>query len=138
MAQIFDFAIDGNQIWFTEWVENNIGVVDTSIELPLTVELDSNVVLMKPGESKNISFVVSPQSEKDLSKVSLVVANTHNFLNAKTNSPEPFQLDFEGSIPINVEISANEDAIPGTYKILLGAQTEDVSISKFVTLTIES
>ena len=138
LAQIFDFAIDGNQIWFTEWVENNIGVVDTSIELPLTVELDSNVVLMKPGESKNISFVVSPQSEKDLSKVSLVVANTHNFLNAKTNSPEPFQLDFDGSIPINVEISANEDAIPGTYKILLGAQTEDVSISKFVTLTIES
>ena len=31
IAQIFDFTIDGEKIWFTEWVENNIGVVDTSV-----------------------------------------------------------------------------------------------------------
>ena len=31
LAQIFDFTVDGDKIWFTEWVENNIGVVDTSM-----------------------------------------------------------------------------------------------------------
>ena len=29
LAQIFDFTVSGDKIWFTEWVENNIGVVDT-------------------------------------------------------------------------------------------------------------
>jgi hypothetical protein len=37
---------------------------------------------------------------------------------------------------VDVTISASDDASPGTYKILLGAQIEDVSISKFVTVTI--
>jgi uncharacterized membrane protein len=35
-------------------------------------------------------------------------------------------------------ISASEDALPGTYKVLLGAQTDEVSVSKFVTVVIES
>ena len=47
LAQIFDFTIDGEKIWFTEWVENNIGVVDTSIALPFDMELESKVVNIK-------------------------------------------------------------------------------------------
>jgi hypothetical protein len=35
-------------------------------------------------------------------------------------------------------ISASEDAVPGTYKALLGAQNDEVSVSKFVTIVIES
>ncbi len=34
LSQVFDFTVDGSKIWFTEWVENNIGVVDTSATLP--------------------------------------------------------------------------------------------------------
>ncbi len=137
LAQAFDFAIYEDKIWFTEWVENNIGVVDTSVELPLSVELDTDTISIKSGQSENLNFVIYPQSDEDLLGVSLVISNTHNFLNVSTNSPRTFQLDFDGPRPIDVTISANEEAVSGTYKVLLGAQTEDVSISKFVTLTIE-
>ena len=34
-------------------------------------------------------------------------------------------------------ISASDDALPGTYKILLGTQSGDVTISKFLTVIIE-
>jgi len=51
--------------------------------------------------------------------------------------PETFQLDFDTPLQILATITASEDAIPGTYKVLLGAQSPDIAISKFVTVTIE-
>jgi len=34
----------GTKIWFTEWVENNIGVVDTLIPLPLEIQLEADSI----------------------------------------------------------------------------------------------
>jgi len=137
LAQIFDFAVSGDKIWFTEWVENNIGVVDTSVALPLSVELESDEILMKAGESRNLNYVINPQSEHAISGVSLVMSGTHDFLSLATSHPKSFQLDSDDPSSIDVTISASEKAVPGTYKVLLGAQTENVSISKFITLVIE-
>ena len=140
LAQIFDFTVDGQKIWFTEWVENNIGVVDTSIGLPLDIELDSNLMSIEAGQSKSFTFVISPRTLEDLSGVSPVFAETHEFLDifADSDVPSTFQLDFDAPRPISTTIFASEDAIPGKYKILVGAQTDEVSVSKFITVIIES
>jgi len=53
------------------------------------------------------------------------------------NSPESFQLGSDTPRPIHTTISTTDDAIPGTYKVLLGVQSSDVAISKYVTVTIE-
>ena len=139
LAQIFDFTVDGKKIWFTEWVENNIGVVDTSVALPLEIQLESNTLTMSPGDSKNLEFIVSPNSQKVLMDISLILSSTRDFLNVDltNNSPKSFQLDFDAPRPITTTIHASDDAEPGTYKILLGAHASDVSISKFITVTIE-
>jgi len=140
LAQIFDFTVDGDKIWFTEWVENNIGVVDTSIELPLDIELESNIISLKAGQSRGLTFVVSPQTSQDLFDVSLILSGTNEFLTVApdSNVPHTFQLDFDAPRPIAATISASENAPPGTYKVLLGAQTDEVSVSKFLTVVIES
>ena len=139
IAQIFDFAIDGEKIWFTEWVENNIGVVDTSVPLPFEIQLDSTEIALHSGDSKQFNFVVSPKPYYEVLDVSLILSPGHEFLNVRldVNSPESFQLVPGTSATINTTISASEDAIPGTYKILLGAQTPDIAVSKYVTVTIE-
>ena len=139
LAQIFDFTVDGTKIWFTEWVENNIGVVDTSTELPLDIQLKSNTLTLTPGDSKDFEFIVSPKSQKDLLGISLILSSTHDFLNIDLtdNSPESFQLDSDAPRPITVVIHSSDDAEPGVYKILVGAQASDVAISKFITVTIE-
>jgi len=139
LAQIFDFTIVGDKIWFTEWVENNIGVVDTSISLPFEIQFESDSVTLAPGDTKDFDFVVTPKSQKDVLGISLILSPTRNFLNVDltNNSPELFQLDSGGPRSIQTSIHASKDATPGTYKILLGAQSTDVSISKFVTVTIE-
>jgi len=139
LAQIFDFTVDGDKIWFTEWVENNIGVVDTSIGLPLDIELDSNIIYLNAGQSMDLNFVVSPKTSQDFSEVSLIFSDSNQFLNVAVDStvPQTFQLDFDAPRPILATISASDDAIPGTYKALIGAQTDEVSVSKFVTIIIE-
>ena len=134
LAQIFDFTILHDKIWFTEWVENNIGVVDTSVALPFGIELDSKDISLMPGESKNLSFIISPK--QDLSGVSLILSDPYTFLNATSSVSVPFQLDSDAPRPVEVTISASDEAPPGKYKVLLGSQIEDVSISKFVTVTI--
>jgi virginiamycin B lyase len=139
IAQIFDFTIYGEKIWFTEWVENNIGVVDTSVPLPIEIQLESDSLTLAPGDSQSLNFVVSPKSQKDMLNVSLILSTTHEFLKIDlvNDIPGTFQLDFDAPQPILATITASEDATPGTYKVLLGAQSPDIAISKFVTVTIE-
>jgi len=134
VAQVFDFTIHKDKIWFTEWVENNIGVVDTSVALPFGIELDSKNVSLAPGESKNVSFVISPQ--QSLSDVSLIFSDPADFLNVSSSLSGTFELNSGTPKTVDVTITASDEATPGTYKVLLGAQIEDVSISKFVTVTI--
>jgi virginiamycin B lyase len=139
VAQIFDFTVHGEKIWFTEWVENNIGVVDTSVPLPIEIQLDSDSIILTPGTSQHFNFIVTPKSQNDLLDISLILSSSNDFLNIELNpdTPESFQLDFDAPRPIHITISASEDAVPGTYKVLLGTQSPDIAISKYVTVTIE-
>ena len=62
LAQIFDFTIQGDKIWFTEWVENNIGVLDTSIPLPHKVILDTQQITMRKGTQTQVNLTITPVS----------------------------------------------------------------------------
>jgi len=138
VAQVFDFTVDGEKIWFTEWVENNIGVVDTSVPLPLEIQLDSDDLTLTSGDSKHFNFIVSPKPYNEVLGVSLIVSPANEFLNVDLmDSPKSFQLVPGTPMPIHTTISVSEDAVPGTYKVLLGAQSSDIAVSKYVTVTIE-
>ncbi len=154
MAQVFGFTVDGPKVWFTEWVENNIGVVDTSVPLPAEIQLESDSLTLEPGGLAHFDFTVSTKSQKDPMGVSLVLSPTHDFIDVELthDSPSVFQLgntdngddnytddiyDDNTTRTITTDISASEDAPPGTYKVLIGLQTTDVAIGKFVTVTIE-
>ena len=130
LAQVFDFTISGEKIWFTEWAENNIGVLDTTVTLPLTIELDSDTISLVPGESKNLSLIISASQNLD---ASLVISTTSNSLDVYSDSPKTFQLESES---IDVTVSVSGESIPEIYKVLLGVQTKDVSVRKFATIVI--
>ena len=141
IAQIFDFAISGEKIWFTEWVENKIGVVNTAVLLPLEIQLEQNTLNLVPGESQEFQYIISVGSQNDNLDLFLVASGTHDFLrvNVLDNSADLVAIvdDPGETIVIPTMISASDDALPGTYKILLGTQSGDVTISKFLTVIIE-
>ena len=139
VAQIFDFAISGEKIWFTEWVENKIGVVDTSVPLSFEIQLESETMKLSPGDSSTNHLIFSPKSVNDFVEISSIISTTHDFLNVDLihNSADKFELNSNDSAIMHIEISASEQAIPGTYKILLGGQTSDIAISKYLTVIVE-
>ena len=137
LAQVFGFTIDDEKIWFTEWVENNIGVLDTSIPLPFEINIDTEEIILKKGEQTqiNVNFIPNSNSQTIL----LVSTSTAAFddLSVKS-SVETIQLSSNEPISIPIQISASENALSGTYKVLIGGQTHDVTISKYLTLQVES
>jgi len=136
ISQVFDFVIQGDKIWFTEWSENNLGVVDTTILLPIEIYLDQDEISLYPGESRNLNFTLSSTSESTLPSVSLILSSSSNFLDVQANdSPLEFFLP-DSIVSINVTLYADDELIPGEYKVLLGAETEQVSVSKFVTVIV--
>jgi virginiamycin B lyase len=139
IAQIFDFTTFGEKIWFTEWVENKIGVVDTSVPLPLEIQFEYNTLNLLLGTSTDFHFIVSPQFKNNILELSSVVSTTHDFLTVDFihDSVETFELNSDDPVAIYVKISTSDDALPGTYKILLGVESSDVTIGKFLTVIIE-
>jgi virginiamycin B lyase len=139
VAQIFDFAVSGEKIWFTEWVENKIGVVDTSVSLPFEIQLESDNVKLSSNDSVANHIIFSPQFENDIIEVSSIISTTHDFLTVDLihNSSENFELNSNDSVAVHIELSTSDDALPGTYKILLGGQTSDIAISKYLTVIVE-
>ncbi len=139
MAQIFDFTIDGSKIWFTEWVENNIGVLDTSVQLPFKVELDNTQISLGKGETITLTLQVIPLTSHDIQTVLVITADTAEFSDIMIETDvTQFQLDFDGPRIIQTSITIDENALATSHKILIGAQTDEVTISKYITLTIES
>ena len=132
LAQVFDFTISGDKIWFTEWVENNIGVLDTSIPLPYAVNLDTQNITLKKGTDTQVNLKITPMSN---SEIKITTSSTSRFSDLKiTPSETLISLDSEINLPIT--ISASDTALVDTHKILIGAQTDEVVVSQFLTVKI--
>ena len=134
IAQVFDFAAYGKKIWFTEWVENNIGVVDTSIPLPFSIVIDKKEITLEKGQTTEITFEVTKVSSSSNNTVSINSSSTSTFSDIIITHENDFSLSDKTTI--SVEIMASEHALSGTHKVLLGAYTDDIAVSKFITVTV--
>jgi len=133
VAQVFDFAVDGKKIWFTEWVENNIGVVDTSIPLTFSVDTDKEEITLEKGQTAQIILKITNRSSNAID-ASVNSSSTSTFSDIIITHENNFSLSDKTTI--TVEITASEHALSGTHKVLLGAYTDDIAISQFITVTI--
>ena len=138
VAQVFDFAVAGNKIWFTEWVENNIGVVDTSIPLPFSIDINTKEVILERGQTSQVTLEVirTGNSTGEIINAS-VNGNLTTLFSDIILKPElhDFSLS-DGMTSVPVEITVSEHALAGTHKVLLGAYTDDIAVSQFITVTI--
>ncbi|MFQ5440162.1 MAG: lyase [Nitrosopumilaceae archaeon] len=133
VSQVFGFTIQNEKVWFTEWVENNIGVLDTSITIPVSLDIEQETIQIKQGDQKEIFVKVKPNTNN---KIDLVLSGKTNsdLIEIKTKSEPTFISDQVIKIPVTISIDNN--AHPGYYKILLGTQMQDVFISSYATIQI--
>ena len=135
VAQLLDFTVDHNKVWFTEWVENNIGVLDSSVALPINVTASDASIIVHHGQNVTVSLGINPQEQLS-APVSIITANT---VGPQTLSITPQQKAVIVDKPqtVKVTISADNFAMPGTYQVLIGARYQDVTVSKYINVTIE-
>jgi len=126
------------EIWFTEWVENNIGVIDGSLPLYFDLESDRQKLILKKGEQVQLNLSIIP-NVVTTPNISVTSSTTSQFsdLIITHDAPNVFQLNGDSPRTVEVTITASENAIPDIHKILLSAQTDDLVVSQFVTVIIE-
>jgi virginiamycin B lyase len=135
VAQVFDFTLTHDKVWFTEWVENNIGVLDPTVSPPIDVGASTTTISLHRGQNTTLSIALHP-SELLNGTVNTVTAQTAAAQDLKVIlSTQNIILDKPKTV--TVTLSADNFALPGTYKVSIGARYQDVTISKFVTVTIE-
>ena len=114
---------------------NTTSVITSGVDLP-SFYLGNQDIPLGTG-SMDLNFVVQSQSAMSLSNVSPIISKTSQLLSISSSFPKKITLDSNESKTVDITISTSENIVPGTYKILLGAQIPDVSISKFITLIIQ-
>jgi len=140
VAQIFGFDIADNAIWFTEWAENNIGVIDTTKPLPFKTNTDKETLVLKKGESGEITLTITYADISDSInteiKTSHTASTTTNFsdllISSSRNSSQG------NTEEIEITIQASETSLTGNYKVLLGIGNNEVTVSQYVDVIIES
>jgi len=137
ISQVFGFTVDDKKIWFTEWVENNIGVIDTSIQLPFDIDLNTENIILEKGETAEIILEFS--STNTAPHGHLVNISTTSLFDDLIINPESTEFSSSDSVSesIRIQVTASDSALPDTHKILLGAYNDEIAISKFITVTIE-
>ncbi len=130
IAQVFGFKAAGDKVWFTEWVENNIGVVDLTKPLPVELSVSQTTLKIPRGQSAQVEVNVSTTRSADIS------SKTSSVFGDVTVDLMPQSVVAGATKIIPVLITADESALPDTYKILISARTADVTVSQYITVIV--
>jgi len=133
ISQNMGFSFYRNQVWFSEWVENNIGVVNSSITIPVSLDIKQDEFQIKRGDSKEIFVTITPQTIQK-TNIKLTSNTSSDSINVKTKS-ESIPISNK-PIQIPVTISVGEDTFIGSYKILFSTQLPDISVSSYATIIV--
>ncbi|MGI0004000.1 MAG: lyase [Candidatus Nitrosotenuis sp.] len=132
ISQAFGFKSVGDKVWFTEWVENNIGVVDLAEQLPFDIGVSQKEITVSRGQTVPIELQIIPTSNKN---ILLTIKTTAEFndLAAEIQNTDPY---LDGPQTRTILITASESALSGSYNVLISARTDDVTLSQFVTVNV--
>jgi virginiamycin B lyase len=135
VAQVLDFTTSNDKVWFTEWVENNIGFLDPNAPLAMDVSVTPIDTTIHRGNNSTVSFTMTP-NEQIIDPVTIVTSNTANTNDIIVSSNHQVNMTDQPKT-VSINIFADNFALTGTYKVLIGTRYHDITISKYVTVTIK-
>lgn len=136
------------EVWFTEWTENKIGKILTDKDLPFSVNVSSPQISVKRGDSINIQLDIISNPNSSHNKTT---TNMLNLLSSGSFSPSGSLVNATGlfsqqtvqlggdsgdSRTISFVFTPQDDLEAGEYTLMLGAETEAVSVLKAVSIEV--
>jgi virginiamycin B lyase len=121
-------AGDG-KVWFAEWASNKIAYLDTAMQVPFTLNTEKTAVTLDGSSPQNITVSLDSSSDATTSPVSIseveigLTGMTESSLQGVTYEAQPPRMDLQDarSTQSEIQISAQENARPGNYTIMVRA-----------------
>ena len=115
-------------------------IIDTKKPLPFKTSTDKETLVLKKGESGEITLTITYSDISDSInteiKTSHTASTTTNFsdllISSSRNSSQG------NTEEIEITIQASETSLTGNYKVLLGIGNNEVTVSQYVDVIIES
>jgi virginiamycin B lyase len=125
---VFIAASDDGKVWFTEWASNKIAYLDTSMQVPFTLNIEKTAVTLDKSGTQSISVSLN-SSDATTSPVSLseveigLTGMTESGLRGVTYEAQPPRVNLQEvrSAKSVIQIRAQENARPGDYVAMVRA-----------------
>jgi virginiamycin B lyase len=130
ISNALQFSIGkNNQLWFSEWTENKLGMLNGSRPLPFVVDTSSTDLNIKRGETTEIPLSVSANEHVNLKMIaSSTFTNTGDIGNSSFSfSQESFPMNSGETKNVTFLLTPSEDLKNGEYTLMIGAENNEIS-----------
>lgn len=130
ISNTLQFSIGkNNQVWFSEWTENKLGMLNSSKPLSFVVDSSSKEFNIKRGETIEIPLVVSANQQVDLKMIaSSTFTNTGNFGNSSFSfSQDSFSMGPGETKNVTFLLTPSADLENREYTLMMGAENNEMS-----------
>ena len=121
-------AGDG-KVWFAEWASNKIAYLDTTMQVPFTLNVQKMAVTLDGSSPQSITVSLNSSSDTTTSPVSIseieigLTGMTESGLRGVTYEAQPPRVNLQDarSTQSEIQIRTQENARPGNYTIMVRA-----------------
>jgi len=149
----FTLADDG-KVWFTEWSENKIGVLNPDLSLPISVQILSDreslsgkdlsgisgPYRVSHGETLTLNVWVTANEKLNDSvqmRISGTIVPAGRLFNMTAEfSEEELTFNEPSTKNVTLKLTPEDELAPGNYRITVSARYNEVTYSKIIELTV--
>ncbi len=128
--QVFAFTTHGNGVWFTEWVENNIGNINTEINPTFNIHVSDEINLHK-DKDEQIRFTITSKADNNLINIISNNINPNLITDIQKNK---IVLDENESVNIGLMVKSTSSYLH--EKFLIGGRNNNITISRYITTNV--
>ena len=130
ISNSLQFDVDKNDnIWFTEWTESKIAFLNSSKEIPFSIESSTREIQIQPNSKSNFMLKVETKGTRN---IDFSASGTFSNNGKLQNITVEFNHDgktISGEKYINVIIDTDKKLNKGEYTLMISARNEPITIS---------
>jgi len=122
---------DGKRVWFTEWASNKVAYLDTTIQIPIDLQVENTRITLDRNVPEKLDVVLKADNNSlsvSLKQVEVAVLGmTDSGLQGVTYVVQPQWVDMEKNsvAESQINLKVEDNAKPGTSTIMIRASTSE-------------
>jgi len=137
----FTLAPNG-KVWFTEWSESRIGVLDSNVPVPISLEIltDDKPITLSHGETLTLDIALTASEKLNANvqmRISGTIAPVGRLFNMTAEfSEEELTFNEPSTKNVSLKLTPDDELVPGNYRITVSTRYNEVTYSKIIELTV--